>query len=154
MKKTNFTLFHFEKTLARQLKFLALSMVFTIVFLGAGNSLFAQGISPDNAGGSEYAEMFKDYDFIADKNQAYSIIYAAVVELEGNGTPTGGLAEATHTSSVLFMKTAANKIQNNVSIIDALSTSYVELLNYTANFKGNINVNEESIALEVADLLD
>jgi hypothetical protein len=129
-------------------------MVFTIVFLGAGNSLFAQGITPIEANGSEYAELFKNYDFIADKNQAYSILYAAVVELEGNGLPNGGLAEATHTSSVLFMKTAANKIQNNVSIIDALSSSYVDLLAYTATLKGSLNVDEESIALDVANMLD
>jgi hypothetical protein len=154
MKKTNFTLFHFEKTLARRFKFLALSMVFTILFLGAGNSVFAQGITPTGAAGSEYAELFKNYDFIDDKNEAYSILYAAVIELQGNGMPNGGIAEANHTATVFFMKAAASKIQNNTTVIDALSESYVELLGYAANFKGNINVDEEAIAIEVANLLD
>lgn len=154
MKKTNFTLFHFEKALGRKFKFLALSMVFTILFLGASNSMFAQGITPTGAAGSEYAELFKDYDFIDDKNEAYSILQAAVIELQGSGLPNGGVAEANHTSTVFFMKSAANKIQNNISVLDALSESFVELLAYTANFKGNMNVNEEAIAIEVAEMLD
>lgn len=154
MKKTNFTLFHFEKTLGRKFKFLALSMVFTIMFLGASNSLFAQGISPGGANGSEYAELFKNYDFIDDKNEAYSILYSAVAELQDSGSPAGGLAEAEYSSTIFFMKKAANQIADNVSIIDALSSSYVELLAFASNFKSSLNLDTEDIALSVANMLD
>jgi hypothetical protein len=154
MKKTNFTLFHFEKAFGRNFKIQALSMVFTILFLGAGTTVFAQGISPNGAAGSEYNELFKSYDFIVDKNEAYSILVDAVNNLQSNPAPLGGYAEADYTSRILFMKTAATKIQGNTSIIDALGESYVELLAYAANFKSSLNFNTEDIALDVANMLD
>ncbi len=133
MEKTKFS---FGKAMVnlKSLKFLTLSVVFTLLFMGVGLESNAQAITPSPNATAFTPSTFKGMDFVADKQTALNLIQAEVAALQSQNANVGGMTEIEHTLRLFYYKTVGQKIQGDLSIPVALASGYTELVTYADDF--------------------
>lgn len=149
MEKTNFSL---RKTIVtlKSLKFLTMSVVFTLLFMGVG---FTSNAQVSSSAGAFDQSTFKNVDFAVDKNAAIQLIKTEYTSLVAQAPNLSGQSEAQNSLKLFFYEKVAVRLGSNQSIHEALAGGSNELSVYAANLNNGSSM-VSGVVDGLVDLLD
>ena len=134
----------------KSLKFLTMSVVFTLLFMGVGFSSNAQVTSSASAFDQT---SFKGMNFVADKDAAIQLIKTEYAAFTAQAQSLSGPAEANNSLKLFFYEKVAVRLSADQSIPEALAASSSELATYATSMTNGTN-QVSSIVNGMVDLLD